>query len=120
MMVKAYVTLHGDVWLQTAGAASHIARGSELLAVAWSPQEGVMVKQGSHTKVSQWLDKGGREKWEPLFGPITVFAFPVHEATVELMTKICENPSRAAGLEAELVAIGVQYPDLVMPPRIPD
>ena len=107
-----YLIEYADVSLEPTDAAGQrtgiktAAAEAEVLAVAWTTEQGVVMQYGSHETVAAWADGPLKGAYALATGTIQEASFLVDDEITALVTKISNDPRQTATLLADLEATG--------------
>lgn len=115
-----YIIEHGDVWFVERGPSTpggramrldrrHVCGPSETLALAFSEDDGVLLKHGAESAVRRWYDTFNTKMASVsghAFSPPVVLTFPPNADTVAELNRCIAVTGRVKKLHEELTAAG--------------
>jgi hypothetical protein len=124
-----YRLVHGDVWRDGGPAlpgrpapASHVARGSERLALAFDAEEGTLRRHGEAEAVRRWAaaERGRMEAsgWTEAAEALQVVDLPVAQPVLDALNG-CVALGSAHGFLDRLAELGEADPSLADIPTYP-
>lgn len=128
-----YIIEHGDVWYVTKGATPggaamgldrrHVGAGTEMIAVAFDSENGVLHKHGASKLVESWsgqtrkkFNEGG---FPEMADAIVVISFLPTPQTIAELNACVTTTGRVLGLEHALLRMIEESPDLAKLPVYP-
>jgi hypothetical protein len=125
-----YVIAHGDVWWRSTATGRnsfglsddrHVCDGTQMLAVAYDAEDGILHKHGSEDSVRAWAERTGKKfiesGFEEMAQAIVVVGFPVSPESVAELNACVATTGRVLRIAERIEALGAQ--GLIEAPKYP-